>query len=121
MVRSCRLIGKIAGDNPLNVCSKRQKMETTREIVANLMDIDLSDDSTKIERTKTGIFTVRKGYYWHPKSTPDESFARQIAFLEAAGVVLDAVEYGDCQKSFKGDRGVKHNSHFWVKFRTKTM
>lgn len=89
----------------------------TREEVATVLEMDLTDDPTKIERSKAGVFTIRKEYYWRPKKTEEESFAPQLVKLQAAGLEVTAVEYGDKYTSFKGGEGAKRNSHYWMKFR----
>lgn len=92
-------------------------MATTREEVAAVLEMDLSDDPTKIERSKAGVFTIRKEYYWRPKKTEEESFAPQVEKLKAAGFTVSGLEYGDKYTSFKGGEGVKKNSHYWMKFK----
>ncbi len=63
-----------------------------------------------------GRFTLRKGYYWRSKQTPEESFAKALAKLTEAGYKVKNVEYGDHYTNFKGGESVKKNSHFWLKF-----
>jgi hypothetical protein len=91
-------------------------MKVTREEIAAILEMDLTDDPTKITATRTGIITVRKEYYWRPKKSPEESFAPQLQKLQAAGLTLEKVEYGDKFASFKGAEGVAKNSHYWMKF-----
>lgn len=88
----------------------------TREEIGQVLEMDLTDPG-KLERSKSGVFTYRKEYYWRPKKTEQESFAPQVAKLEAAGFALTDIEYGDKYTSFKGGEGVKKNSHYWMKFR----
>ena len=88
----------------------------TREEIAQVLEMDLGDPG-KLERSKAGVFTYRKEYYWRPRKSEQESFAPQVAKLEAAGFTLSDIEYGDKYTSFKGGEGVKRNSHYWMKFR----
>lgn len=90
----------------------------TREEIAQVLEMGLSDPG-KLERSKSGVFTCRKEYYWLPKKSAEDSFAPQVAKLEAAGFTLTAIEYGDKYASFKGGEGVKKNSHYWMKFKAE--
>lgn len=88
----------------------------TRNEIAKVLDCDLTDDPSKISRSRDGLFTFRREYFWRPKRPPAESFVAQLEKLSAAFSISD-VDYGDIFQSFKGGRGVKWNSHFYMTFR----
>lgn len=64
-----------------------------------------------------GTFTLRREYYWRPKSTPADFFATTVVKLQVAGFTVTNIEYGDVYKAFKGGEGVKKNSHYLLRFK----
>lgn len=94
------------------------KTKVTREQLAELIGLDISEgsDKTRLERSQKGVFTRRMEYYWRPKRTPEECFQKMITTLTEKGFKVNVIEYGDHYTSFKGSQGVKKNSHYFVKF-----
>lgn len=90
-------------------------MKTTRDEVVKALEI-ASDDPGTLTLSK-GFFTLRRGYYWRPKKTPEETFEATLQKLQAAGFTVADVEYGDHYAAFRGGESVKKNSHYWMKFR----
>ena len=90
--------------------------KATREEIASALGSELKEDPTKISSDRSGVFTIRKGYYRTPGRTPEQSFASQLEKLQEAGFIIKNIEYGNKYATFKGGEGVINNSHYWMKF-----
>ena len=90
--------------------------KATHEEIASALGLDLKEDPTKISSSRSGVFTIRKGYYRTPGRTPEQSFVPQLEKLQAAGFIVENIEYGNKYAAFKGGEGVVKNSHYWMKF-----
>lgn len=91
-------------------------MKVTTADIAKALDLDISDDPSKLTLSK-GYFTLRREYYWRPRKTEQESFAPTVQKLQEAGFQLSDISYGDHYAAFRGGEGVKKNSHIWIKFK----
>ena len=91
-------------------------MSVTLNELAKDLDISLEDDKGKLTLSK-GVFTLRKEYYWRPRVTPEESFAKNVEIIQGKGYTVTVVECGDKFAAFRGGEGVKKNSHYWMQFR----
>lgn len=91
-------------------------MGVNKETIESILCLSSQEDGLTYGR---GFFTRRCGYFWTPKCSPEEYFAKQKGMLERAGLILSDVSYGDIWKTLKGGAGIKNNSHFWMKFRAK--
>ena len=92
------------------------KTKITRDEVATALGLDLTGDPSKLTLS-AGTFTLRKEYFWRPKTTEEASFLPNVERLTNAGFEVTVIEYGDHFASFKGGESVKKNSHRWMKFK----
>lgn len=90
--------------------------KVTRNEVLAALEIPADADKDKLTLS-AGTFTLRKEYFWRPKTTEQASFLPNVERLKAAGFEVAVIEYGDHFTSFKGGEGVKKNSHRWMKFK----
>lgn len=86
--------------------------------IASVLSLDISTDSGKLEWSK-GTFILRTEYFWRPHLDPEKFFYNRLAKLQAAygEPNVEVIEYGDKWQSFKGGKGVKHNAHYFMRFK----
>lgn len=89
----------------------------TKQEIAKIIGRDIGDDPDIITINNKSVCTLRIGYYWRPKRTPEECFQLQLEQLRMSGFELSDIEFGDNFTSFKGGECIKKNSHYWVKFK----
>ncbi|TXI89790.1 MAG: hypothetical protein E6Q36_02680 [Chryseobacterium sp.] len=96
-------------------------MKITKQQVAEVLGLTEDCDPGCLTLS-SGVFTYRRGYYWTPKSSPEEFFKKTLEKLFDKFDV-NSILYGDNYKSFNGFGGIKKNSHYWMKFKVsqKTM
>lgn len=67
-----------------------------------------------VSRLRNGNIMIRKGYFYRGKQD-EYAVARSITQqLELHDIAVKVVKCGDHWASFKGGKGVKNNSHFYV-------
>lgn len=92
----------------------------TLQQVADVLGIDISQDSGKLEK-RSGKFILRREYFWRPPAEPLAYFSNAISKLQACFGFesMEVIEAGDKWQSFKGGEGVKKNAHYFLIFKIK--
>lgn len=99
-------------------------MKITRDELIEVLGLDKESvkNDPGLITLSAGKFTLRREYYWRPRGTPEEVFAKTLAKLKEAGYEVSNIEYGNKYNPFRGGEGVKHNAHYWLNFKaTKTQ
>ncbi len=91
--------------------------KVTREEIKTALEITSSDPGHLT--LSNGKFTLRRGYYYRLRNTPEECFARTIDKLTAAGFSVSHIVCGDKWTAFRGGEGVRKNSHIWMEFKAE--
>ena len=91
----------------------RKLKPLTAHIIKQIASVDTASK-------RSGVFTVRREFFYTHGKTAQDFADRVAAELQEAGYKIDVVDKGEKWAAFRGGASTANSSHWWVKFTDQT-